>query len=130
MATRYEHYRQPVAPRSVFLMRLVKNVAFAVVLVGASLFAGMLGYHAFEGESWLDAYDSAAMLAAGMGPFREPATAAGKAFAGSYALFCGLLLVATSGIILATVVHRLLHRFRVEDGEEAEKRTAGAKHGR
>ena len=53
----------------------------------------------------------------GMGPADPMKTSAGKIFAGCYALYSGLALVATTGIILAPVVHRCLHKFHVEDEE-------------
>jgi hypothetical protein len=122
---RYERRDQPMATRAVFLMRLSRNVAVALVGVGVSLVVGMLGYHAYEGLNWLDAYDHAAMILSGMGPYREPATDAGKFFAGSYALYSGLFVVGTSTLILAPVFHRVLHSFHVPDDEEekaAEKK--------
>jgi hypothetical protein len=49
-----------------------------------------------------------------MGPIGELKTTAGKIFAGSYAIFSGLLIVIATGFVLAPVFHRVLHRFHVE----------------
>jgi len=43
-----------------------------------------------------------------------PNTAA-KLFSAAYALFCGLVLIALFGIILAPVLHRILHRLHVSE---------------
>jgi hypothetical protein len=115
MARRYERYREPVAPWPVFFGRLVRNTMYALILVLLTLAIGVWGYHDLESQSWLDAYASAAMLAAGMGPFREPVTEAGKFFAGTYALWCGLVVIIATGVILAPIVHRLLHRLHGAD---------------
>lgn len=81
----------------------------------ASLAAGMAGYVHFEGMSWLDGFLNASMLLGGMGPVATPVTTGGKLFAGLYALYAGIGFLIVAGIILAPVVHRLLHRFHWED---------------
>ncbi|MDP3773423.1 MAG: hypothetical protein Q8Q85_04080 [Gemmatimonadales bacterium] len=76
-----------------------------------SLLIGMAGYAHFEGLAWRDAFLNAAMLLGGMEPVESPQTAGGKLFAGLYALYAGLVFLVAVGIVLAPVVHRLLHRF-------------------
>ena len=85
------------------------------MLVGLSLFAGMVGYRYLEDMSWIDAFANASMILSGMGPLSPVQTTAGKLFAGCYALYSGLALILVAGIIFAPVVHRLLHRFHLED---------------
>jgi hypothetical protein len=58
------------------------------------------------------------MILSGMGPLGELHSWGGKFFAGCYALYSGLILVAAAGIIAAPVIHRVLHRFHVEDREK------------
>ena len=74
----------------------------------------MSGYAYFERLSWLDAFLNAAMLLGGMGPVEEPQTAGGKLFAGLYALYAGLVFLVATAVVLAPVVHRLLHKFHWE----------------
>jgi hypothetical protein len=38
-----------------------------------------------------------------------------KFFAGCYAIYCGIALIGTTGVILAPVIHRGLHKFHIED---------------
>lgn len=110
----YEHRSQPLLSRAAFAQRLARSVAAAQVLVAASLGIGMAGYRAFEHLSWTDAFLNAAMLLGGMGPVNAPVTEGGKLFAGFYALFCGLVVIAVTGIVLAPLAHRLMHRFHLE----------------
>ncbi|HKA16569.1 MAG TPA: hypothetical protein VKH41_16220 [Myxococcota bacterium] len=86
-------------------------------MIGVSLIAGMVGYHALEQLSWLDSFLNAAMLLGGMGPVATPQTQGGKLFAGWYALYCGLVVLVVAGIILAPVAHRIMHRLHCEDSE-------------
>lgn len=54
------------------------------------------------------------MILGGMGPVDPVRTSAGKLFAGCYALYSGLVVLVTAGLILAPIAHRILHRFHVE----------------
>lgn len=111
---RYEHRTAPMASHTTFIGRLLANAAFALLLITASLAIGMAGYRVTEGMDWLDAYLNASMLLGGMGPVSSLHTGSGKLFAGSYALFCGLVVVVTTGVILAPILHRVLHALHAE----------------
>jgi hypothetical protein len=110
----YEHMSQPIAPLPRFLQRQLRSLAFGAVFIAVALFAGMLGYHNFVGLSWIDSYENAAMILSGMGPLATPVTFAGKFFAGSYALFSGIAVLAIAGVIAAPLVHRFLHRLHAD----------------
>jgi hypothetical protein len=103
-----------------FLQRLGKAIAVASLLIIASQLLGMAGYSYFEGMSAIDAYANAAMILSGMGPLASPQTTGGKIFAGTYALYSGLILILASGLVLSPVFHRVLHRFHLER-EDDEK---------
>jgi hypothetical protein len=51
------------------------------------------------------------MLLGGMGPVDAPHTDGGKLFAGIYALYAGLVFIVVAGLILAPLVHRIMHKF-------------------
>jgi hypothetical protein len=110
----FEHRSQPLLEPGAFLRRLGGTAALGLGLIAVSLFVGMLGYHVFERLSWIDAFLNAAMLLGGMGPVEPPQTFAGKLFAGLYALYCGLAVIAVAAIMLAPIVHRFLHSFHLE----------------
>ena len=124
--TSFERRNQPLVPPGVFLLRLGNNVLVALGLVFLSLLAGMVGYRATEGMAWLDAFLNSAMILSGMGPVGTLQEPAAKFFAGCYALYSGLLVVITTGIILAPVIHRVTHGLHVQD-ELDEKSGAAAK---
>jgi hypothetical protein len=106
------HYR-PI-PRRHFVRRLGIHLAAASAVVVGSLLLGLAGYAYFEGLAWRDAFLNAAMLLGGMGPVDAPQTPGGKLFAGVYALYAGLVFLVAIAIVLAPVVHRLLHKFHWE----------------
>jgi hypothetical protein len=111
----YEHFKQPVIPFRAFLKRLARHLAAAAVIVFMSLGIGILGYHYLGKLAWIDSLLNASMILCGMGPVNALSATASKLFASFYALFSGLIFLAAAGIIMAPIVHRLLHRFRVEE---------------
>jgi hypothetical protein len=116
-AAQYEHISQPVARLPDYLRRQLRSIGIGLVFICVALYAGMLGYHYLVGLSWIDAYENAAMILSGMGPLAAPASTAGKLFAGSYALFSGIAVLAIAGVIAAPLVHRFLHRMHADSGD-------------
>lgn len=115
----YEHRGQRPISRSRFLLRLVTHAIVAQVIVVVSLGAGMVGYHHYESMNWRDAYLNTTMLLGGMGPVKTELTEQGKVFAGTYALYAGLVVIAVVAIMIAPVMHRVLHRFHwAAEGEK------------
>lgn len=86
-------------------------------MVAVALGLGMAGYHYFEEMNWVDAFENAAMILSGMGPVSTLQTDPSKIFAGCYALFSGLMFITVTGIVLAPVAHRALHKFHLESGK-------------
>jgi len=111
----YESKYQRPLPRAHFVRRLGLHLALALGVVAVSLGIGMTGYVVFEHLPWLDAFLNAAMLLGGMGPVDLPKTPAGKLFAGGYALYAGLVFIATAALLLTPVLHRVLHRFHWDE---------------
>jgi len=55
------------------------------------------------------------MILSGMGPTSPILTDTGKWFASLDALVSGVVFIGTIGIVLAPVIHRVFHRFHLED---------------
>jgi hypothetical protein len=111
----YETLTDPVAPRAIYYARLRRSVVVGSLLILFSLLVGAAGYHGFEHLPWIDAFLNAAMILGGMGPVAILVTTGGKIFATVYALYSGVVLLLTAGIVIAPAVHRLLHRFHVDE---------------
>lgn len=111
----YESRTQRPLARRHFIRRLGLHLAFALLLFLCSLALGIWGYAHYEGLAWRDGFLNSAMLLGGMGPVDAPQTDGGKIFAGMYALFAGLVFIVTAGLLLAPVVHRVLHTFHWEE---------------
>lgn len=110
----YEPRQHAPLTRARFARRLLGHLAVALLLLGLSLAIGMLGYAHYENLAWRDGFVNAAMLLGGMGPVDMPQTDGGKVFAGLYALYAGLLFLIVTSLMLAPVVHRILHKFHFD----------------
>jgi hypothetical protein len=110
----YEHRLAPPLSRKLFARRFAAHFLAAQALVALSLAIGMAGYSYFEGMAWRDAFVNAAMLLGGMGPVDPLKSDGGKVFAGLFALYSGLVFLIVAGVLLAPIVHRILHRFHWE----------------
>jgi len=111
----FERKNQPLVPTHKFYGRLIRSVGAGAVLIAFSLSIGMIGYHGWGQLAWIDAFLDASMILSGMGPLSTLHTTAGKLFAGCYAIYCGIALIATTAIILAPVIHRAVHWFHLKD---------------
>jgi hypothetical protein len=111
----YEHKSQRLAPREVFVSRVMRSLLLSALLTLGSLALGAIGYHVLADLGWVDALENAAMILTGMGPVSPLAGDSAKLFATGYALFSGLVYVTSSAILLAPIAHRFLHRLHAED---------------
>ena len=111
----FEHKNEPLLPKNLFVKRILKHFGLGILVIFTSLMIGVLGYHFFEGFSWIDSLLNASMILGGMGPVGELHTDTGKFFASMYALFSGIVFLVTVAIIIAPVVHRFLHRLHIDE---------------
>jgi hypothetical protein len=98
---------------------LIRRMAWSLLaggtLIVLSLLIGIVGYHWLGELSWIDAFVDASMILSGMGPVSPLHGNAVKLFAGCYALYCGITLIAATGVIIAPLIHRAMHKFHLED---------------
>lgn len=110
----YERRHQPILPPRRFIIRVVRSIALSAGIVSAALGIGIFGYHEFAGLAWIDALVDASMILSGMGPVNSLTSDSGKIFASAYALFSGIIFLAISAIVIAPMLHRLLHHFHLD----------------
>ena len=111
----FETRSEKLAPRAVFMRRVARGALVGFVFVVVSLVIGMAGYAGLEGLGWVDSFLNASMILSGMGPLYNPQTTAGKIFAGLYAIYSGFAVLGMAAVVFAPVVHRVLHRFHLEE---------------
>jgi hypothetical protein len=116
----YEHRSHRLATRRRFAKRLLLHLLISSAIIGVSLAGGMLGYEHFEHLGARDAFLNAAMILGGMGPIKVDLSESGKLFAGFYALYAGLVFVVAAGVLLAPVIHRILHHVHCDLDDEPE----------
>ena len=113
----YEHRAEQIAPRSVFIKRIIAALLVGFGLIVIALTIGIVGYHLLAGLGWIDSLLEASMILGGMGPVRELHSDSAKIFASIYALFSGIIFIALMGIMLSPVAHRVMHKFHVDEDD-------------
>ena len=118
----FEHVTKPILPRPQFVSRLMRAVLLGLAMISISLAIGMAGYlYFFPKLDWADAFVNAAMILSGMGPLAIPETTGAKIFSGCYAIYSGLMLVMSAGVVFAPLVHRFLHKLHADEEDVREK---------
>ena len=110
----FEARHQPLLSKQGYYRRISRHLGIALAILFAALGLGICGYHQLEGLPWLDALLNASMILSGMGPVAQLQTTGGKLFASFYALFSGLTFITVTGVVLAPVFHRFLHKFHLD----------------
>ena len=114
----YERRSDPLLPRNQFFRRVIKHGLLAFSLILISLSVGILGYHTFQGLSWVDSLLNAAMILGGMGQIDPIYNVSAKIFASIYSLFSGIAFLGISSVAIAPVAHRFLHNLHIEEGKQ------------
>ena len=110
----YERHNEKLISGRAFARRMLRHGGYATALVAVSIAIGMLGYHVFDHLPWVDAFVDTAMLLGGMGPVNPLHGNDAKIFAGVFALYSGLVFLALTALMLAPVLHRVLHAFHAD----------------
>ena len=108
----------PVQSNREFARRMAAFIGLALGLIAVALMIGIAGYRYLAGFGWVDSLLEASMILGGMGPVNPLSTNGAKIFASMYALFSGLIFIAVMGVILSPVVHRLMHKFHIDEDNE------------
>jgi len=109
---------QSCLTRKVFFKRLSRNLLVGFIIIIASLFLGMSGYHHYEKMSWVESFLNAAMILSGMGPVSILTSNGGKIFAGFYAIFSGVLFLVVIAVVFAPVIHWFFRRFHLDEKKD------------
>jgi len=109
----YEHHSAKLLTPRQFAGRMARHLGLVTTLVVVSLAVGMTGYATLGQMHAVDAFLNSAMLLGGMGPVGDLPTDAAKIFAGLYALYAGLVFIASATILIAPVAHRVLHKLHL-----------------
>ena len=123
----FETKSDPLLSRGQFLLRMARSFAATLIVILVSLTLGGLGYRYFAGLGWVDALLNASIILTGMGPVDPMKTTGGKLFASFYALYSGIAFLSLMAIILAPLLHRLLHKFHLDEEEAADKNDSSSK---
>ena len=115
--TRWEHRKQPLLTRRQFLSRQLWYFLYSTLIISISLLIGTAGYCYFGGLTFVCGFYNASMILTGMGPVDPMATDGAKIFSSFYALYSGIAFLTTAAVLLAPLVHRMMHVLHLDDVE-------------
>ncbi|MFA5662833.1 two pore domain potassium channel family protein [Castellaniella sp.] len=116
----YESRNAPLLHPHQFRRRLLLHGLYALLLIVATLLLGVLGLWLFNDFTWHDALMNALFIIGGIGTFIMPTTTLGRLFFAAYGFFVTLVVMATLGVILAPIAHRIMHKFHLDDVDMGE----------
>jgi hypothetical protein len=114
----FEGKNDPLISTREFAFRMARSLGLTLLVAAASLLVGSFGYHLTGNMPWIDALLNASMILTGMGPVDRMTTTGGKLFATGYALYSGITFISMVGVVVAPVLHRVVHRFHIEEDDE------------
>lgn len=100
--------------RKHFQSKLLRSSLIAFTILLFSLLIGTFGYMYWFQLPWVDGFYNASMILAGMGPVDTAMNDGGKLFASFYAIYSGVAFLSTAAVLMAPVLHRFLHKFRLD----------------
>ena len=116
----YESKRDPLLPQHIFLKRIFRHLLYAVLILLGIMILGVVGNLLFEPLSLHDAMFNIALTMTGSAPLLLPQSAGGKVFFSLYGILAGPIFMATIGLLIAPLLHRILHKFHLDGLDERE----------
>jgi sterol desaturase/sphingolipid hydroxylase (fatty acid hydroxylase superfamily) len=115
----FEHYRQPLLPRKVFYLRMLRSIAASFLLLVATVLIGTIAFRYIEGYTWIDSALNCVLIMTGVGTVGIVNSAAGKIFTGIYSIISTLIFFTILAIIFTPLLHRLMHKFHLDIDRKA-----------
>ena len=97
-----------------FFNKIIRSAFAGMAVLFFSIIIGMIGYHHYFDLGWVDSLYNASMILTGMGPVDKAISNSGKIFASFYAIYSGVAFLTSVAVILSPVVHRFLHKFKID----------------
>lgn len=113
----YEHKSKPLLSKKEFGKRVFVHVLVALLLVALTLVIGTAGHVYFDNMGLVEALVASITLTSGLGISILPETTSGLLFASLYGIISSYVYLATTSIVLAPILHRLFHKFHLENNQ-------------
>jgi hypothetical protein len=118
---RFEHRGEPVAPRHVFAVRLLRHSGLALAIIAGFVVVGAAIYYFFlrpDDSAWI-AIHRASMVLFGMGPVDAPKPGSETVFTDIYALLSVVLPLVVGMLLAPPVIHRVIHHLHRASDENS-----------
>jgi len=117
-----ETTKKVLAPKKIFYKRIWTNALFAMLIMSICLLIGVVGYKlTIPAFDWFDSLLNVSIILSGIRPMINAnimLTNQAKVFPSVYALFSGIALISTIGILFAPLGHQFFHQLYLEDQDQ------------
>lgn len=120
---RFERQHEKLLSNRQFVARMLRFMVLAVTVELAVIVIGAFGFYCIAGLNWLDGALNATMIITGNGPAYAPKTEGAKIFQIIYSLSGVISFVLILTVMMAPVLHRILHHFQIVPDDGTEKTT-------
>lgn len=114
----YENIRTPIISKARFRRRVLLHVIAALGLLLVTLTIGVAGHVFYDAMPFSRAVVASTTLMSGLGLSIVPDSIEGQLFASAYGILCGYVYIATSSMVVAPLLHRMLHTFHMDHMEK------------
>ena len=111
----YEKRTEAPINKKRFYIRLLKHFLGILVLIVFSLLIGIFGFSTFEDLTLSESFLHSSIMLSGLGLIEKPSSQNGHIFAGIYGLYAGLVFIASFGILISPIIHRIIHKFHWDE---------------
>jgi|SRR5690554_4325045 len=111
----YENKNKPLVSPKEFRKRVLVHALMALALVVMTLAIGVAGHVYFDDMDMGTALMASVTLTSGLGLSVLPESGAGQLFTSLYGILSGYVYIATSSIVIAPILHRILHKLHMEE---------------
>lgn len=113
----FERRSENILPRRAFARRLLGAFLITLAIVIGSVLLGTCGFRWFVGCGWDEAFHHTCLILGDHDGEIRADTSAGRLFSGFFVLYARLVFVTLVAILLAPLLHRILHRLHLEIGD-------------
>ncbi|WP_340610904.1 hypothetical protein [Xenorhabdus bharatensis] len=105
-----------------FLLRILRFLLHALAIFLIGIIPGVLGFFLIESHAIPDALLNSVSMIGTQSLHIQPTSTLGKYFAAIYGLFLQAIFFIAVGLVVTPFVHRILHNWHIDDGDESDNK--------
>lgn len=113
----FEHRTEELLPQKAFAKRVGLAFLITMGIIVGSVLLGTGGYRWIVGVPWDEAFHHTCLILGDHDVELKAKTFGGRFFAGFFVLYARLVFVTLVAILLAPILHRILHKLQLQSDD-------------